>query len=325
VVTNLAVGQGPVAVEVVDVNGDKVPDVVVANGDSDDVTVWTNANVKGAMRLVAAGNYGVPSAVPSLGLHPQALALANFVKNSALENHLDLAVLLRQPGQALGHVAVMRGNGTNSLNGTLPVFEFYWFDPGAYFEVGTEPMALASGDFNGDKLPDLAVANFGSDDVSILLNNWTPKAYNQKLTFVEDYPTNIVLGGSYGPLDYILTVWPTNGTITPSNNTDLVNLTANPVLLYTPFPDHFGKDLIKYYVSDGTKTSKWATLAITLLPVNDPPVISNKVGDLGVVEVGEDLPVKVTNFINYAWPGPWGEQRQTLKYFLVAEDRKSVV
>jgi hypothetical protein len=38
------------------------------------------------------------------------------------------------------------------------------------FEVGTSPSAVVAGDFNGDKKPDLAVANFGSNDVSILLN-----------------------------------------------------------------------------------------------------------------------------------------------------------
>ena len=37
------------------------------------------------------------------------------------------------------------------------------------FAVGMTPVAVAVGDFNGDSDPDLAVANFGSADVSILL------------------------------------------------------------------------------------------------------------------------------------------------------------
>jgi hypothetical protein len=38
------------------------------------------------------------------------------------------------------------------------------------FTVGTTPIALAAGDFNGDGLADLAVANNGSSTVSVLLS-----------------------------------------------------------------------------------------------------------------------------------------------------------
>ena len=37
--------------------------------------------------------------------------------------------------------------------------------------VGTQPMSVAVGDFNGDKKPDLAVASYGSNEVNILLGN----------------------------------------------------------------------------------------------------------------------------------------------------------
>jgi hypothetical protein len=310
--TNISVGYKPVAVEVADLNGDKLPDIIVANADSDDLTVITNgAN----LNLVVAGTYGVPLSMPALGLQPSAMVLGNFVKNTALESLVDVAVTLTEPTEAVGHVAVFRGNGTNSLTGTVPVLQFYWFDPGAYFEVGTRPVALATADFNADRLPDLAVANMGSDDVSILLNNWMPKAYNMKLTLVEDFPTNVVLGGSFGPLDYIVTVWPTNGTLTPSNGAGYLSRTSSPVLLYTCFSNHYGRDLIKYYVTDGTKTSAVASITMTILAVNDPPVISNLVNG-GVVEVLEDIPVKITNFINYAWVGPWGEEKQRLTYYM---------
>src|SRR2546428_14468 len=45
------------------------------------------------------------------------------------------------------------------------------FTPAATFGVGTHPQSVAVGDFNGDGKPDLAVANAGSDTVSVLLGN----------------------------------------------------------------------------------------------------------------------------------------------------------
>src|SRR5437870_189597 len=39
------------------------------------------------------------------------------------------------------------------------------------FAVGTNPQSVAAGDFNGDGRPDLAVANSGSSNVSVLLGN----------------------------------------------------------------------------------------------------------------------------------------------------------
>src|SRR6266851_4240058 len=39
------------------------------------------------------------------------------------------------------------------------------------FDAGRDPRSVAVGDFNGDGVQDLAVANFGSNTVSVLLGN----------------------------------------------------------------------------------------------------------------------------------------------------------
>src|SRR5215467_2264079 len=39
------------------------------------------------------------------------------------------------------------------------------------FDAGSDPFSVAVGDVNGDDRLDLAVANFGSDNVSVLLGN----------------------------------------------------------------------------------------------------------------------------------------------------------
>jgi hypothetical protein len=56
------------------------------------------------------------------------------------------------------------------LNTTAPGATIPTFAPAANFPAGDDPAAVAAADFNGDGLADLAVANAGSDDVSVLLN-----------------------------------------------------------------------------------------------------------------------------------------------------------
>jgi hypothetical protein len=48
---------------------------------------------------------------------------------------------------------------------TLPSFTL------AHYPVGSSPQSIAAGDLNGDGIPDLAVANAGSNSVSVLLGN----------------------------------------------------------------------------------------------------------------------------------------------------------
>jgi hypothetical protein len=45
------------------------------------------------------------------------------------------------------------------------------FEEARNFPVGSGPVSVAVGDFNRDGLPDLAVANQDSNNVSVLINN----------------------------------------------------------------------------------------------------------------------------------------------------------
>jgi hypothetical protein len=60
---------------------------------------------------------------------------------------------------ASNSVTVLLGNGAGGFTGAT----------GNAFEVGTYPTSLAAGDFNGDGVLDLATANYGSANISVLL------------------------------------------------------------------------------------------------------------------------------------------------------------
>ena len=73
------------------------------------------------------------------------------------QNFLDLAVANANSD----NVSILLGNGTG-LFGTA-----------TNFAVGSFPVSVGVGDFNGDTILDLAVANANSNNVSILLGNGT--------------------------------------------------------------------------------------------------------------------------------------------------------
>lgn len=102
---------------------------------------------------------------------------------------------------------------TCDVNCTVPGCGNGVFDPGEIcfqtprrFPVGASPVQIVSGDFNGDGLPDLAVANSGADFVSVLLNQG-----GSELSF-EDSPVSV----SSGPVSIAV------GTLNGDSLLDLV-------------------------------------------------------------------------------------------------------
>lgn len=138
-------GTQPVAVAVGDFNGDNHPDLVVANKGSDNVSILLND-----------GKGTFPTHV-EFGTRTQPVAVAVGEFNA--DGHPDLAVA----NEGSNNVSVLLGNTTN--DGT--------FKPHVDFAAGTQPSSIAIADFNADGHPDLAVANQGSNNVSILLGNTT--------------------------------------------------------------------------------------------------------------------------------------------------------
>jgi hypothetical protein len=142
---NYPAGSGPSAVAVRDFNGDRIPDLVVANYNSRTVSVILG---NGDGTFQAAQSY-------DCGFGPSAVAVGDFNGDGTP----DLAVT--NGSFPVGTVSILLGNG----DGT--------FQSAASYIVDTGPSAVAVGDFNGDGTPDLAVTNgsFPVGTVSILLGN----------------------------------------------------------------------------------------------------------------------------------------------------------
>ena len=66
------------------------------------------------------------------------------------------------------------------------------------FPVGADPRSVAVGDFNGDGRPDLAVANSGSNNVSVLLGNGDGTFQAPRHFGAGDSPQSVAVGDFNG-------------------------------------------------------------------------------------------------------------------------------
>jgi hypothetical protein len=140
-----AVGTGPESVAVGDFNGDGIQDLVTANFGSNNVTV-----------LLGNGSGGFTAATGSpfaAGLEPYFAAVGDFNGDGVQ----DLAIT----NFSSTNITVLLGNGSGGFTEAT----------GSPFPVGTAPIYAAVGDFNGDGIQDLATANYGSNNVTVLLGN----------------------------------------------------------------------------------------------------------------------------------------------------------
>ncbi len=182
---------------------------------------------------------------------------------SVLANDTDV------DGNPLSVTAAVAGNGSVTINpdGTVT------YTPNADFN-GTDTITYTISDGQG---------GFDTAIVTVIVRpvNDPPVARNDSATTPEDTPITIAVLGNDSDVDGDPL------TVTAATSPD-GQVTINPdgSVLFTPNANFNGATTITYAISDGRGGTSTATVALTVTPVNDPPVASpsNAVTD-------EDTPV----------------------------------
>ena len=242
-------GTLPSFVAVGQFNADGILDLAVTNAWSNDVSVLLGNG---------DGTFQAPRSF-AVGSSPLSAAVADI--NG--DGRLDLAVAnYGNPSVGdLGNVVVLLGNGDGTFQPALP------------FTVGTNPESVVVGDFNRDGKLDLAVANFHSNSVSVLINTSGAPAPTYTLSASPSSVT--VTQGSTG--SSTITVSPLNGftsSVTlsasglpsgvtaafspnPTTTTSTLTLTANPTATT-------GTVTVTITGTSGTLPPKTTTLSLTV-------------------------------------------------------------
>ncbi|HBJ35594.1 MAG TPA: hypothetical protein DDZ51_12770, partial [Planctomycetaceae bacterium] len=148
-INHVKVGEEPLDIAAGSFNGNGRVDLVVVNKANNTVQVLSNNG---------SGVFTAGPGVPTGGRNASSIVVGNFTGDASL----DVAVIHANPrtgaSNPFGEMTVLRGNGSGGLT-RQP--EFY--------TLGATPTDAVVADFNGDDLPDIAVSNFGTNSISILL------------------------------------------------------------------------------------------------------------------------------------------------------------
>lgn len=153
-------GRSPLVIQIVDINHDGIPDLVTANWAYNTISVLLgNGN----------GTFQLPTVLSVPG-SPESVAVGDF--NG--DGELDLVAPLSTNG------CILLNNGDGTFQNPLT------------YPTGSIPSSIAAGDFDGDGKLDIAVANFGSNSVSILRGNGDGTFQAQVMFPVATEPTSVV-------------------------------------------------------------------------------------------------------------------------------------
>ncbi len=200
--TDFTTGTNPASVSISDFNGDGKTDMVIANYGSNSVSVLFNTTTSGSATPTFSAKTDFTT-----GTGPYSVATGDFngdgKKDIAAANYDATSVSVFF--------------NTTTTGSATPTFSAK-----TDFTTGTNPSTVAIRDLNGDGKNDLAVANYGSNSVSILFNTTTTNASTPTFSAKTDFATES------GP--YAVTL----GDINNDGRPDMAatNYTTNKVSVY---------------------------------------------------------------------------------------------
>jgi len=148
-------GTSPISLAIGDLDGDGKPDLAVANQLAHTVSVLRNTSTSGS---IVAGSFAAKVDFTT-GTNPQEVVIGDLDG----DGKPDLAVANNNSST----VSVLRNTSTS---GSIVAGSFA---ATIDFTTGTNPRSVAIGDLDGDGKPDLAVANFNSNSISVFHNTST--------------------------------------------------------------------------------------------------------------------------------------------------------
>lgn len=177
---DFATGANPISVAIGDLNGDGKSDMAVTNLTDGTVSVLRNTATAGSIvpsSFAARINYITSN---NTGAKPRSVAIGDLDGDGKPE----IVVAnegFNSPG-SYGTVTILRNTvpdggaiGATSFNERLENFT----------DVGSNCVAI--GDLDGDNKPDLAVSNYGSNNITLLRNNFIPGVFDF-YSFAYGYP-----------------------------------------------------------------------------------------------------------------------------------------
>ena len=143
-------GTNPSGVAIADVDGDGMPDAVVANTSSSTISVFRNTSTPGNVSFAPRVDFAT-------GLGPFVVVTGDVDGDGKLDVAVD--------NYDADSVSVFRNTSTA---GSVS------FAPRVDLTTGSKPYSVAIGDVNGDGRPDLAAPNRFDDTVSVFRNTSVP-------------------------------------------------------------------------------------------------------------------------------------------------------